>query len=128
MSLVASDQTGKCGGGDSGHVTDEVREAFVARAKAIDPVYTQGDLEPSWTKRLGSAAHPGKIHRPNVDPFETRGIPDNRLSVLQRQKVDDETGMNRVHVGGQDLGETAVVPPAVHLAERWRGLGHRQAV
>jgi len=49
MSLVASDQTGKCGGGDSGHVTDEVREAFVARVKAIDPVFKRGDLEPFWT-------------------------------------------------------------------------------
>src|SRR5437870_3717134 len=49
MSLVASDQTGKCGGGDSGHVTDEGRDAFVARVKAIDPVFKQGGLEPFWT-------------------------------------------------------------------------------
>jgi len=30
-------------------VTDEVRESFVARVKAIDPVFKQGDLEQFWT-------------------------------------------------------------------------------
>jgi len=29
-------------------VSDEVREAFVARVKAIDPVFKRGDLEPFW--------------------------------------------------------------------------------
>jgi len=29
-------------------VTDEVREAFVARVKAIDPVFKRGDLEHFW--------------------------------------------------------------------------------
>src|SRR2546428_1754493 len=36
--------------------------------------------------------------------------------------------MNRVQIEGQDLGETAAVPPTIHLAERWRRLGHRQGV
>src|SRR3989454_5015319 len=48
MSLAASDQTGKSGGGDGRRVSDEVREAFVARVKAIDPVFKRGDLEPFW--------------------------------------------------------------------------------
>src|SRR2546422_11030106 len=32
----------------AGRVCDEVREAFVARVKAIDPVFKRGDLEPFW--------------------------------------------------------------------------------
>ena len=48
MSLAGSDQTGKSGGRDGRRVTDEVREAFVARVKAIDPVFKQGDLEHFW--------------------------------------------------------------------------------
>src|SRR2546426_10743048 len=48
MSLAASDQTGKSGGRDGRRVSDEVREAFVARVKAIDPVFKRGDLEPFW--------------------------------------------------------------------------------
>src|SRR2546427_216108 len=51
MSLAASDQTGKSGGGDGRRVSDEVREAFVARVKAIDPVFKRGDLEPFWAMR-----------------------------------------------------------------------------
>jgi len=49
MSLMASDQTGKSQGRDSWDVTDEVRETFVARVKAIDPVFKRGDLEQFWT-------------------------------------------------------------------------------
>jgi len=30
-------------------VSDEVREKFVARVKAIDPVFKRGDLEQFWT-------------------------------------------------------------------------------
>src|SRR5206468_11464776 len=48
MSLAASDQTGKSGGRDGRRVSDEVREAFVARVKEIDPVFKRGDLEPFW--------------------------------------------------------------------------------
>ena len=32
----------------AGRVCDEVREAFVARVKAIDPVFKRGDLEHFW--------------------------------------------------------------------------------
>jgi len=39
MSLAGSEQIGKSGGRDGRRVTDEVREAFVARVKAIDPVF-----------------------------------------------------------------------------------------
>ncbi len=46
---MASDQTGKSQGRDSWDVTDEVRETFVARVKAIDPVFKRGDLEQFWT-------------------------------------------------------------------------------
>lgn len=35
-------------GSDSRRVSDEVREAFVARVKAIDPVFKRGDLEQFW--------------------------------------------------------------------------------
>jgi len=45
---VGSDQTGKLEGGDYRGVTDEVRETFVARVKAIDPVFKQGDLAQFW--------------------------------------------------------------------------------
>src|SRR2546427_6867543 len=48
MSLAASDQTGKSEGGDCRGVSDEVREAFVARVKAIDPVFKRGDLDQFW--------------------------------------------------------------------------------
>src|SRR2546428_8160298 len=48
MSLVGSDQTGKSEGSDGRRVSDEVREAFVARVKAIDPVFKRGDLERFW--------------------------------------------------------------------------------
>src|SRR2546427_12238674 len=48
MSLAGSDQTGKSGGSDGLRMSDEVREAFVARVKAIDPVFKRGDLERFW--------------------------------------------------------------------------------
>ena len=48
MSLAGSDQTGKSEGSDRGRVKDEVREAFVARVKAIDPVFKRWDLELFW--------------------------------------------------------------------------------
>jgi len=48
MSLVGPDQTWKSEGGDCRGVSDEVREAFVARVKAIDPVFKRGDLERFW--------------------------------------------------------------------------------
>jgi hypothetical protein len=49
MSLVGSEQTGKSESSNRGRVTDEVRETFVARVKAIDPVFKRGDLEEFWT-------------------------------------------------------------------------------
>src|SRR5207237_5573007 len=48
ISLAGSVQTGKSEGGDCRGVSDEVREAFVARVKAIDPVFKRGDLERFW--------------------------------------------------------------------------------
>src|SRR3989475_1432742 len=48
MSLAGSDQTGKSEGGDCRGVSGEVREAFVARVKAIDPVFKRGDLDQFW--------------------------------------------------------------------------------
>lgn len=45
---MGSDQTGKSEARDAKRVTDEVRERFVARVKAIDPIFKQGDLEQFW--------------------------------------------------------------------------------
>src|SRR5207249_3183053 len=100
--------------------------APVAAALGGSGLQNPGDAFPA--KRLACTAHPGKIDRPNVDPLEAGGVPHDRLPVLQGKEVDDESGMNGVEKGGKDLRETAVVPPAIQLAEQRRRLGHRQGV